>query len=138
MKLVKLFEEFINEGVHDKNILKVIFMAGGPGSGKSRVAQELFDIPEGGIQSISYSTGLKVINSDQAFEYELQKIGIDPKNLATMSPEEFDSVTQGEGSPRERAKKITMSRQKLYMQGRLGMLIDGTGDDYKKIQTKKK
>jgi hypothetical protein len=23
------------------------------------------------------------------------------------------------------------------MQGRLGMLIDGTGDDYKKIQTKK-
>jgi predicted kinase len=137
MKLVKLFEEFINEGVHDKNILKAIFMAGGPGSGKSRVVKELFDIPEGGIQSISYSSGLKIINSDQAFEYELQKIGVDPKSLATMSPEEFDAVTQGEGSPRERAKKITMSKQKLYMQGRLGMLIDGTGDDHKKIETKK-
>ena len=137
MRLVKLFEEFLAEGVHDKNILKAIFMAGGPGSGKSRVALELFDIPEGGIQSISYSTGLKVINSDQAFELELQKIGINPKDLATMSPEEFDNVTQGEGSPREKAKKITMARQKMYMQGRLGMLIDGTGDDYKKIQTKK-
>ena len=36
-----------------------------------------------------------------------------------------------------KAKKITMSRQKLYMKGRLGMLIDGTGDDYKKIQSRK-
>ena len=137
MKLVKLFEEFINEGVHDKNILKAIFMAGGPGSGKSRVVQELFDIPEGGMQSISYSTGLKVINSDPAFELELQKIGVDPKDLATMDTDEFDSLTQGEASPRGKAKKITMSRQKLYMKGRLGMLIDGTGDDYKKIQSRK-
>lgn len=137
MRLVKLFEEFINEGIHDQNILKAIFMAGGPGSGKSRVVRELFDIPEGGIQSVSYSTGLKVINSDPAFELELQKIGVNPKDLATMDTDEFDSLTQGEESPRGKAKKITMSRQKLYMKGRLGMLIDGTGDDYKKIQSRK-
>jgi hypothetical protein len=74
MKLVKLFEEFINEGVHDKNILKAFFMAGGPGSGKSRAAEELFGVPENGIQSISYRNGLKVINSDQAFEVQLKNM----------------------------------------------------------------
>jgi cytidylate kinase len=137
MKLVKLFEEFINEGVHDKNILKAFFMAGGPGSGKSRAAEELFGVPKNGVQSISYRNGLKVINSDQAFELQLKNMGVDPKDLATMDPNKFTELTSGEESPRGKAKRVTDLKQKLYLQGRLGMIIDGTGDDYKKIAAKK-
>ena len=137
MKLVKLFEEFMNEGVHDKNILKAFFMAGGPGSGKSRAAEELFGVPENGVQSISYRNGLKVINSDQAFEVQLKNMGVDPKDLATMDPKKFAELTSGEESPRGKAKRVTDLKQKLYLQGRLGMIIDGTGDDYKKIAAKK-
>jgi len=148
MKHIKVFKDFIkeevsleknliNEGIYDKNILKVIFMSGGPGSGKSRVVEEIFGVPSHSLQSISYSTGLKIINSDQAFEYELQKKGINPKSLAQMSPAEFDSLSQGPESPRGKAKKITAAKLDLYMKNRLGMLIDGTGDDYEKIKSKK-
>ncbi len=49
----------LQEGPNDPGIFKVIFFAGGPGSGKSYVANELGLI----------SRGLKVLNSDDAFEY---------------------------------------------------------------------
>ena len=38
--MVKL-KQLLTEGVFDKGILKAVFMAGGPGSGKSYVAQKL-------------------------------------------------------------------------------------------------
>ena len=135
MKLI----DIINEGVYDPGIFKAIFLAGGPGSGKSFAGNELLGIPKGGFSGINMSfapSGVKLINSDPEFEYFLKKIGIDPKNLANMTDEEFKKATEGEGSPREKAKKIKDARQKLYTQGRLGLLIDGTGDDYSKIKKK--
>jgi len=38
-------EENINEGVNDPGIFKAVFLAGGPGSGKTYVAKNLFGIP---------------------------------------------------------------------------------------------
>ena len=38
-------KEVIEEGVNDPGIFKGIFLAGGPGSGKSYVASQLFGIP---------------------------------------------------------------------------------------------
>lgn len=137
-KYVKLYEEFIEEGINDPNILKAFFMAGGPGSGKSYVASELFNIPKDTAQSVSYRTGLKTVNSDPAFELELKKMGVDPKTLGEMDPEEFDKLTKGEDSPRAKAKKITTAKQELYTKNLLGMIIDGTGDDFRKIADKKK
>ena len=46
MKIFKTFESFLAEGVNDPGILKAFFMAGGPGSGKSYVASELFALPK--------------------------------------------------------------------------------------------
>ena len=135
MKLI----DIINEGVYDPGIFKAIFLAGGPGSGKSFVGNELLGIPIGGFSGINMSfapSGVKLVNSDPEFELFLKKIGIDPKNLANMTDEEFKKATEGEGSPREKAKKIKDARQKLYTQGRLGLLVDGTGDDYSKIKKK--
>ena len=38
---------------------------------------------------------------------------------------------------RTRAKQLTKQRKKLYMQGRLGMIIDGTGHNYAKLKREK-
>jgi|688.fasta_scaffold308366_2 hypothetical protein len=132
-----LESEIVTEGVYDKNILKAFFMAGGPGSGKSYVAGELFGFPYGSIQSVSYSTGLKTINSDTTFELELKKLGIDPKDLASLDKEEFEKLTLGPDSLRSKAKKITQTRKNLFQEGRLGLVLDGTGDDYEKIKKKR-
>ena len=58
---MKTFYE-LQEGLYDPNIFKAFFLAGGPGSGKSYVAGRT----TGG-------TGLKSVNSDEAFEYLLKK-----------------------------------------------------------------
>ena len=133
MKYLKLFEEFIGEGVNDPGILKAFFMAGGPGSGKSYVAGELFGISKAGFSTVSYDLGLKLVNSDQAFELLLKKEKIDMANLMTLlksDPEAWEKAMQ----VRARAKKLTTSMQDGYIKGRLGMIIDGTGKNYKKIE----
>ena len=137
MKLIDIIQ--LNEGVYDPGIFKAIFLAGGPGSGKSFVGSELVGMPKGGFRNIDMSfapSGIKLVNSDPEFEYFLKKVGIDPKNLADLSDEEFKKATEGDASPRAKAKKIKDAKEKLYTQGRLGLLIDGTGDDYAKIKKK--
>lgn len=59
MKRVNLYEEFIKEGVYDPGILKAFFMAGGPGSGKSYVATEIFGFVKDSPRTTSYATWLK-------------------------------------------------------------------------------
>ena len=67
-------KQLLTEGVFDKGILKAVFMAGGPGSGKSYVASQLFGIPPKINVSMS---GLKTVNSDTEFEFLLKKFGFD-------------------------------------------------------------
>ena len=45
-RILKKQEENINEGVNDPGILKAVFLAGGPGSGKTYVTRGLFGIPK--------------------------------------------------------------------------------------------
>jgi tRNA uridine 5-carbamoylmethylation protein Kti12 len=127
----------LNEGVDDPGILKCVFLAGGPGSGKSRVAGDLFGIQE--IASFS-AAGYKLINSDTAFEYELKKSGIDPKDLGKIEKENAElwkHITEDPNGERERGKKITSAQKAFYEEGRLGMIVDGTGDDTAKIKKQK-
>ena len=104
----------LQEGLYDPNIFKAFFLAGGPGSGKSYVAGRTM----GGH-------GLKSVNADEAFEYLLKQAGLSLK----MPPEQQEprDVVRG------RAKDITKARQKNYLEGRLGVVIDGTGKDANKI-----
>jgi len=131
MKYIKLFEDFMNEGVHDPAILKAFFMAGGPGSGKSYVAGELFGFPKSEISTVSYATGLKLVNSDDAFELLLKKAGYDLKKIAQYAKDEetWDQVMNIRGS----AKKITKNKEARYLAGKLGLVMDGTGKDLKKV-----
>ena len=132
MKHVKLFEQFINEGVNDPGILKAFFMAGGPGSGKSYVATELFDFPKGAISSVSYATGLKLVNNDNSFEKQIKDAGYDISKLADYAkdPETWSKVMD----IRNKAKGTTKRMQDNYIGGRLGQVIDGTGKDFNKIK----
>ena len=131
-KIIK--EEIANvmhEGVYDPGILKAVFLAGGPGSGKSTVGNALFGVTKAGFSM----EGLKNVNSDKFFEFLLQKGGFS-SNLAAASKEDFLKITTGETSPRERAKVMSNKAYASYLVGRLGVLIDGTGDDPNKLITK--
>jgi len=105
----------LQEGLYDPHIFKAFFLAGGPGSGKTFVTASAF----GG-------TGLKVINSDAAFEHALKK-----NNLSLKMP---DSETEARDMLRARAKATSGKILDMAIMGRLGMVIDGTGRDYDKIK----
>ena len=118
MNLENSFTDYLNmmEGVNDPSIFKAVFLAGGPGSGKSFVV---------GKTSLK-SLGFRLINSDDFFEKGLKKAGL------TMDPEDIFSV-QGQ-EVRAKAKNITNKQMEIALKGRLGIVIDGTGKDYAKIK----
>ena len=104
----------VEEGINDPHIFKAVFMAGGPGSGKSFVAKKMLR-----------GTGLKMVNSDEVFELIMNKDGIE------MTP---DNVGSDAGQERrEKAKVLTMKRKNIFLDGKLGVVIDGTGKDVMKI-----
>ena len=109
------FEQHLSEGIHDPSIFKAVFLAGGPGSGKSFIV---------GKTALS-SLGMKVINSDEFFERALAKAGMKP------TPEDIYSEKGQE--LRNQAKALTGKYMDHALNGRLGLVIDGTGKDYDKI-----
>jgi len=133
MKHIKLFEQFINEGVHDPGILKAFFMAGGPGSGKSYIASEIFSLPQADkMQTVSYATGLKLVNNDDSFERNMKKAGYDIGKISKYAQDE--DVWADIMVLRDKAKNTTRNRQNNYIGGRLGQIIDGTGKNYNRIK----
>ena len=110
---MKTFTE-LQEGVYDPNILKAFFLAGGQGSGKSYVVKRT----TGGL-------GMKIVNSDVQFEKKLKDAGLST-DLRELDPTTRDTI-------RARAKEITKKQKANYVEGRLGLIIDGTGKDYDKI-----
>jgi cytidylate kinase len=110
---MKTFQD-LQEGVYDPNILKAFFLAGGPGSGKSYVVKR----GTGGL-------GLKIVNSDDVFEKYLKDAGLSMK-MPKSEEEPRDKL-------RDKAKSVTKSRMGNYVDGRLGLIIDGTGKEYDKI-----
>ena len=110
---MKTFQE-LQEGVYDPNIFKAFFLAGGPGSGKSFVVRKT----TGGL-------GMRVVNSDDIFEKLLDKEGLS-KKMPASEKEPRDVV-------RQRAKELTAKKKANFIEGRLGLIIDGTGKDYDKI-----
>jgi ABC-type dipeptide/oligopeptide/nickel transport system ATPase component len=135
--MIKL-SELLHEGINDPGILKAVFLAGGPGSGKTYVAKGLFGIPE--RLNISQS-GMKMVNSDKELKFLLNKYGFGT-DLDSLPDEVFSYLTNPKDPKysglRSHAKALTKERQRLYMDGRLGMIIDGTGDDFNKISREKK
>ena len=128
----------LKEGIKDPGILKAVFLAGGPGSGKTWVAKGLFGIPD----RVNVSqTGMKMVNTDKELKFLLKKYGFGT-DLDALPDELFRQLTDDDyedySGLRGYAKELTGVRKKLYQNGRLGLIIDGTGDDYAKISKEKK
>ena len=114
---MKTFSE-LQEGVYAPNIFKAFFLAGGPGSGKSYV-----------VTRTSKMCGMRVVNSDDVFEKLVKSTGMnmDMRNYTKAQEKRRDEL-------RDIAKRVTRAREKNYVDGRLGLIIDGTGKDYAKIE----
>jgi predicted ABC-type ATPase len=110
------FKDFLEEGINDPSIFKAVFLAGGPGSGKS------FVVGNTALQSL----GFKLINSDDAFERSLAKANLEPDPETIFSP-----IGQ---QLRAQTKALTDKKMVSAIDGRLGLVIDGTGKDYEKIK----
>lgn len=106
MILAELFSQ-VSEGVHDPDIFKALFVIGGPGSGKSTVSKLL-----------TANTGLKRLDIDKFYEMIKTRKGIkqfQPPSEITTDPDWATS---------KRARSV---QEKNYLDGRLGLVIDGTG-----------
>jgi shikimate kinase len=110
------FSQFLQEGVNDPSIFKAVFLAGGPGSGKS------FIVGKTALTAL----GFKVVNSDAAFERSLANANMEatPENIYSAKGQAL----------RAGAKALTKKMLDNYINGRLGLVIDGTGKDYTKIE----
>ena len=116
------FKEFLAEGVYDRNIFKAFFLAGGPGSGKSWVSGKTLS-----------GAGMKVINSDDAFETMLkrEKMSLDFKGYSDAELVRRDEI-------RAKAKRMTAAALGKAIEGRLGLIIDSTARNVPKIETEQR
>ena len=105
----------LDEGPNDPHIFKAVFMAGGPGSGKSYAAGKLL----GG-------TGLKSVNSDEIYEYLARKNDMDLGDPEVVGSNKGQEI-------RNKAKHLTKVKQEHFLDGRLGVILDGTGKDVAKV-----
>lgn len=122
---MKSFKNYLSEGLNDPGIFKAVFLAGGPGSGKSFIATSN---SKGHLGLLAM--GLRVSNIDTAYENLLKKAGM------STTPEDIWSDKGQE--LRLKALALTDKQKEIYIKGRLGIIIDGTGKDYDKIITQKK
>lgn len=115
MKIHDILEQQIDEGPNDPHIFKAVFLAGGPGSGKSYVSSKLLS-----------GTGLRVVNSDDIYEYLMKKqeLPLDPETIFSPRGQEI----------RGRAKELTQKRRGHYLDGKIGIIVDGTGKDVGKVE----
>ena len=122
MQSLKLFLE----GRNDPSIFHAVFMAGAPGAGKSYVSDWM---------ALGPQLGYKVINSDMEFSRYMKEAGLtDDKGAVVLDPKrEFERSVI-----RTVAKRHTGSKQSHAMIGRLGLVIDGTGANAKKVMGQKK
>lgn len=128
----------INEGVHDPNIFKCVFLVGGAGSGKSFIAGK------SGIGDGINIHGMKTINPDKEYEHMLKKAKLELAELEKWNDEEKSAYANMEldseyimskkgQAVRDVSKEKTKKREELYIDGRLGLIIDGTGKDFDKL-----
>ena len=106
----------LTEGPRDPAIFKAVFLAGGPGSGKSFITQKL------GLTAM----GFKKDDPDVMFQYLMRRDAL-PMTPAVIGSDQGQSI-------RKAARDLTDTRTKTcFIEGRLGIIYDGTGKDYDKV-----
>ena len=155
-------ESLLLEGPRDPGIFKAIFMAGCPGSGKGTVIRAIF-----GTDSGTTYQGLKIVNPDQLYEYLLSAsdMALAAPDLPDDDPD-LSAYRSAAGKMQYRAGMKTTGGSKgispghvgldpgshgykpakkergrtqleTYIDGRLGLIIDGTAANLEKIKREK-
>ena len=137
------FKQTLLEGVYDPGIFKAFYLAGGAGSGKSYSAEKATGSAAGKFEWGETKSkikpgktgpyGLKVVNSDEQLELGLMKAGMH-SDFTKYS----DDETMEKERIREKGKKKTKKREQLWINGRLGLIIDGTAKNPQKLSIQKK
>lgn len=123
MKIISLINEIANgtqpidEGVYDKAFLKAIYLAGGPGSGKSYV-----------VSKTMTSFGLKIINTDTRLERYLKDAGISLKFADNPDQAAAKNII------RYAAKAKTDDERKFRQKYQQGIIIDTTASSISKTE----
>jgi hypothetical protein len=135
----------VNESVYDKLKYKAVFLAGGPGSGKSFILGKAFPeaamssgqvttkdaqgniVPTDGEEHEIYQGGgkWKVINSDHLFTRDLLKVDL-PLDIATKDDPVMFGLQQ---NVRDESKKKLALRNVPWLNGMLPIILDGTCKD---------
>jgi hypothetical protein len=117
----------LNESVYDKLKFKAVFLAGGPGVGKSFILSKAF--PEATVSSDSggneiYQSGgkWKVINSDHLFTHSLLKVDL-PLEIAGSDDPVMFGLQQ---NIRNISKSKLAIRNIPWLNSMLPIIIDGT------------
>ena len=98
---------------------KVIFLAGGAGSGKSNVVKKL------GLES----QGFKIVNSDISLEWLKKNSGL-PENMNDLTREQLSEL----GRLQAQSRKISKGKMMKYQGNADGVVVDGTGGSIKAME----
>ena len=98
---------------------KVIFLAGGAGSGKSNVVKQL------GLEN----QGFKVVNSDISLEWLKKNSGL-PADMKDLTPKQLSQL----GKLQWEARKIAARKQMKFKGEGNGIVVDGTGGSMKVME----
>jgi len=98
---------------------KVIFLAGGAGSGKSNVVKKL------GLEE----QGFKIVNSDISLEWLKKNSGL-PENMNDLTREQLSEL----GRLQAQSRKISKGKMMKYQGNADGVVVDGTGGSIKAME----
>jgi predicted kinase len=118
----------LTEGQHNKAAMKFVFLAGGPGSGKNYIAEQLFKI---GKDNNFSADGLKLISFDRIFENELRIRGYEPSELNNLTENEEWGLLS-EANPKSvyrRCRDVVKKQLKHHIKQGDGIIFDGTGQN---------
>jgi tRNA uridine 5-carbamoylmethylation protein Kti12 len=126
--VIKL-KDILIEGVYDKTSLKAVIMSGGPGSGKTTVAKELFAFDKTLQRANLSAFGMKRLDLDTFYVNMLKKKGYS-LDVSKMT-KELDSML--------RSAAITQyDKQKdLWIDSRLGVILDTVSSNLEKVKANK-
>jgi len=116
------FRHVMLESINDKFLFKYVFLAGGPGSGKSYITNSMFS-----------GQPVVIVNSDDIFETLLTRHNL-PFHIDSSNVEIYDKQMEVRNS----AIDMTYERMEKWVNGMLPLVIDGTGRNFDRISYQKR
>lgn len=132
--MIKL-KDILLEGVYDKTSLKAVIMSGGPGSGKTYMAKQLFGFDKTLQRANLSSFGMKRMDLDYFYTNMLKKNGYSLDLSIMRSDPKLQDIDKT-----LRAAAITQyDKQKdIWIDSRIGIILDTVSSNLGKVRDNKK